>query len=422
MKPLSAERVIGLALAGGALALGLVLALVVGAAVLDPGHSPAPSGSGPAATVAVASTSPTPASTDTPAPTGQVSPSGTPADSATPRPGASPTLLPTPAPTPTPADSPPLPAMLAAIGDSYTQAWSVSPAYLHDHPGYSWAIGGAKGDGVFSLRERFEALGDKLTVVGAATSGRKMSDASRQATRVVSYARSLPRGATAYVTFELGTNDLCDNPPTDPADFETQLRSAISILRSGLPSGSRILMLSIPDFSHFYDITQANASAAAKLALPASANICPPFLGTDSPLTIEAARAILTDYDGILVRVCDEIEAGDGPSGRLHCTHNEALLSESDFRIADLSTVDYFHPSLSGQARMADAAWSAGPWSRLKLPSGARAVAPAGSGTTGLVSLIPAGWPLLGLRLRRRVVRAARPARPARRATPRQPA
>ena len=408
MKRISAERAIGLGLAVGALALGVILVFVVAAAVLDPGHSPAPSGSGPAATVAVASPSGTPAITDTPAPTDSTgstdstAPSNTPPDSATQTPGPSPTLLPTPAPTPPPAGSPPLPAMLAAIGDSYTQAWSVSPAYLHDHPGYSWVIGGAKGDGVFSLRERFEALGDKVLTVGAAKSGTKMSDAPRQATRVVSYARSLPGGATAYVTFELGTNDLCDNPPTDPAAFEAQLRSAVSILRSGLPSGSRILMLSIPDFSHFYDITQADAGAAAKLALPASADICPPFLGTDSPLTLQAAREILTAYDGILARVCGEIEAGDGKSGRLHCTGNEAQLSESDFTIANLSTVDYFHPSLSGQARMAEAAWNAGPWAGRRLPSGASAIAPDGSRTTGPMSLVPGGLPLLGLRLRRR--------------------
>ena len=51
--------------------------------------------------------------------------------------------------TPTAAPTaPPLPALLGAIGDSYSQAYSVSPDYLYDHPQFSWVIGTAKSDGV----------------------------------------------------------------------------------------------------------------------------------------------------------------------------------------------------------------------------------------------------------------------------------
>src|ERR1035437_528109 len=127
--------------------------------------------------------------------------------------------MPTPSPTPpqtsspTPAPTaPPVPALLGASGDSYTQAWSVSPQYLLDHTQFSWAIGTDKGDGVFSLLERFGALGGSPVVVDAATSGRKMDDAPRQAAAVVAAAAKLAPGKTAYVTFELGINDLCASP------------------------------------------------------------------------------------------------------------------------------------------------------------------------------------------------------------------
>jgi lysophospholipase L1-like esterase len=357
MQRLSAERVIGIGLALGAVVLVAVLVLGFGSDMLAGGPTSSPT----AVPVAQASATVTPAASPT----------------LTATPSASPSPLPTPAPTPTAASSAPpaLPAMLATIGDSYTQAWSVSPSYRRDHPGYSWAVGSVKGDGVFSLRERFEALGDNLTVVDAATSGTKISDAARQATEIVTAAGKLAPGATVYVTFELGINDLCDNPTTAPATFEAQLRSAIAILQSGLPSGSEILMLSIPDYAHFYTITQANAKAKATLSQPANSQTCAPFLGSDSPLSMAAAEQLLATYDASLAQVCDEIEATDGPAGKLQCRSNEALLSEKNFVIKDLSTVDYFHPSLSGQAKMAASAWEAGYWANVPLPPGAAAAA-----------------------------------------------
>jgi lysophospholipase L1-like esterase len=307
--------------------------------------------------------------------------------------------------------------MLGAIGDSYSQAWTVTTRYKYDHPQFSWVVGNAKGDGVFSLRERFEALGDHLTVVDAATSGRKMSDAARQATAVVAAAEKLRAGSTVYVTFELGTNDLCDDPMTDPAVFETQLRAATAILESRLPAGSRILMLSVPDFSHFYAITQADPTAKGALAAPAHSKTCPPFLGWDTPYTMDQAKATLAAYNASLYLVCDEIEATDGASGKLHCRRNEALLSEKDFKLADLSRADYFHPSFSGQAKMAASAWKAGYWGSVALPPGATALTPGWRGVAsfaGLVLPLPVGslGRLRRLRGYRRSSRAPRRERP----------
>jgi lysophospholipase L1-like esterase len=309
-------------------------------------------------------------------------PLATPAPSDTPTPTASPTPASTPTPAPT---TPPLPALLGAIGDSYSQAYSVTPAYLRDHTQFSWVIGTAKNDGVFSLAERFAALGGSPKLVDAATSGRKMNDAPRQATAVVAAARKLSPGQTAYVTFELGTNDLCDDPKTDPASFESDLRSAISILRDGLPAGSRIQMLSVPDFGHLRDITQADAKAKAFLALPRNSTACAPFLGDNSPSTLAEAETYLRQYDDSLAQACEDISAAGATSGKLYCTTNESLLSMRDFTIADLSTVDYLHPSLTGQHRLADAAWSADVWGTVPLPPGAAAVAPAG----GAIAVAP---------------------------------
>jgi hypothetical protein len=129
-------------------------------------------------------------------------------------------------------------------------------------------------------------------------------------------------------------------------------------------------MLPIPDFDHFRSITQADPQAEASLAQYVNSRNCAPFLGSNGALTIEQARAAMVEYDSILQKACDGIESTDGAAGRLYCRTDQALLSERDFEIGDLSTVDYFHPSISGQAKIAAAAWNAGDWAGIKLPAG----------------------------------------------------
>jgi len=307
----------------------------------------------------------------TPSPVRSQTAAESPAPSATPTATASATMSPTPAPAKTPTaapTAPPLPSLLAAIGDSYSQAYSVSPAYRYDHPQFSWVVGTAKNDGVFSLLERFQALGASPVVVDAATSGMKMSDAARQANLVVAAAKKLAPGEIAYVTFELGTNDLCSDPKTAVATFDTQLEAAVGILRAGLPPGSRILMLAVPDFPHFHAMTQADPATRAALLLPRNSNRCAPYLGTFGPATTAEANHYLTAYDAGLKSTCNDINAGEAATGRLYCTYNAALLAESDFTATDLSTYDYFHPSLSGQAKMAADAWRADVWASKPLP------------------------------------------------------
>jgi hypothetical protein len=164
-------------------------------------------------------------------------------------------------------------------------------------------------------------------------------------------------------------------------------------------------MLSVPDFGHLRDITQADAKAKAFLALPRNSTACAPFLGDNSPSTLAEAETFLSQYEASLTQACDDIAAADAASGKLYCTTNESLLSMADFTIADLSTVDYLHPSLSGQNRLADAAWAAGAWGSLPLPPGAAAVVPAGGEIAAAPSIAgnATAFGLLGFRpLRRR--------------------
>jgi len=178
----SAERIIGIALALSALTLVALLAIGFGMDLVAGSHSSSPSGG----FAAQASATATPAAA-TATPAGSPTPSAAPSDSQSP--------LPTPAPTS--SASPALPAMLATIGDSYTQAWSVSPTYKRTTRPTRGQSARQRETASSACGSGSRLFGDKLAggVVDAATSGKKMSDAARQATEIVTAARKLAPGA-----------------------------------------------------------------------------------------------------------------------------------------------------------------------------------------------------------------------------------
>ena len=117
--------------------------------------------------------------------------------------------------------APPLPASMAAIGDSITRAYDVCCSY-GDHPGQSWSTGSTSYDGIASHYERIRQLNPAITGRGSndAVTGAKMAAAPTQATQAVN------QGAR-YVTILLGANDLCTSSPstmTSPEDFRAHFR------------------------------------------------------------------------------------------------------------------------------------------------------------------------------------------------------
>src|SRR5215211_7170846 len=118
--------------------------------------------------------------------------------------------------------APPLPASMAAIGDSITRAYDVCCSY-GDHPGQSWSTGYTSYDGITSHYERIRQLNPAIAghAYNDAVSGAKMSAAPTQA------AQAVAQGAE-YVTIELGANDLCTSSPstmTSTDSFQASIQS-----------------------------------------------------------------------------------------------------------------------------------------------------------------------------------------------------
>jgi lysophospholipase L1-like esterase len=243
---------------------------------------------------------------------------------------------------------PPSPTRMAALGDSITRAADVC-CWYGDHPSDSWSTGGNLVDGVSSHYERI--LTASPSIYGNhwndAVSGAKMSDGSRQATQAVS------QGAQ-YVTILLGANDVCTSSPSTmtPVDqFRSQFQNTIETLESGLPQGAHIFVASIPNVYQLWQILHTDSLARFTWS---TFGICQSML---SPYRTEAARqrvlAREQAFNDVLEQVCSSFS---------DCRFDGYAVFGFQFTKHMVSKLDYFHPSLDGQAALASLTWSKSWW------------------------------------------------------------
>src|SRR5512132_3466441 len=153
--------------------------------------------------------------------------------------------------------APPLPASMAAIGDSITRAYDVC-CYYGDHPGQSWSTGSTSYDGIASHYERIKRVNPAIAGHAAndAVSGAKMAAASTQAAQAVNQ-------RARYVTILLGANDLCTSSPatmTSTDTFRAQFQQAMATLMSQDPK-PYVFVSSIPNIHQLWEVLHTNSVA-----------------------------------------------------------------------------------------------------------------------------------------------------------------
>jgi lysophospholipase L1-like esterase len=244
--------------------------------------------------------------------------------------------------------APPLPSSMAALGDSITRAYDVCCSY-GDHPGQSWSTGSTSYDGIASHYERIRQLNSAIAghVYNDAVSGAKMAAAPGQATQAVS------QGAR-YVTILLGANDLCTSSPstmTSPDTFRAQFSQAMATLMAQ-DRKPYVFVSSIPNLYQLWQVLHGNSLARWVWA---TANICQSMLGATRT---EAERQLVVDreraFNQILADVCAQY---------IRCRWDGGAVYNYQFSASQVSTLDFFHPSLSGQAALARVTWGASWWS-----------------------------------------------------------
>lgn len=248
------------------------------------------------------------------------------------------------------AATPPLPASIAAVGDSITQAASSGGSLGADYPQNSWSTG--TNSSVNSHYLRLLALNPAISGrnYNRSVSGAKMINLNAQMQGVATL-------QPEYLTVLIGGNDLCTNTVgemTSVSAFRTQFAAAMATLSAGSPN-TNVYVSSIPDVYHLWDLFKGNFWARFVWSV---GNICQSLLANPTSTTAAdvARRAAVAqrnvDFNTQLAEVC---------AASAHCRWDGNAAYNTAFTTSDASG-DYFHPSISGQAKLAAVSWAAGYW------------------------------------------------------------
>jgi lysophospholipase L1-like esterase len=235
------------------------------------------------------------------------------------------------------------PGSVAAVGDSITRGFDAC-GVLVDCPAVSWATG--TDTSVRSLAARL--IGDPSVADRSwndARSGARMADLPDQMTRAVAHHPDL-------VTVMVGANDACRKSTkvmTTVKRFRSSFVKAMGLLRSKSPK-TQVYVSSVPDLKRLWSTGRGNPLGREIWKL----GLCASMLGNaqDNSAGARKRRQKVYDrvvaYNGVLKDVC----ARD----RL-CRYDGGAVFDFRFTGAQLSQWDWFHPSTSGQGRLAEIAY-----------------------------------------------------------------
>jgi lysophospholipase L1-like esterase len=184
--------------------------------------------------------------------------------------------------------------------------------------------------------------GAPLAALNSAAPGADSGDLSSQLAQAAAF------GAD-YVTILVGGNDLCWNP-TPLGVFRQRVKSAFADYFAAAPS-ARVFVSSIPNIYNLWSTLRFNLLAQLTWNI---FNICPEMLSASAT---EAQRQHLLkleqSFNEVLASTCARYA---------NCRWDNYATFNYDFTASDISTVDYYHPSISGQNNLAMITWNASYW------------------------------------------------------------
>ncbi len=240
------------------------------------------------------------------------------------------------------------PNSIASTGDSITRAFNTGSVPFTDSPGNSWTTGTSS-----TVQSHYTRILSQNPLISGnsyndAVTGAVMGDLNGQVANVNSQ-------NVNYVTILLGANDACANTEaqmTPVTVYRAQFQTALNTLTTGSPD-ARIFVLSVPNVYNLWFILKDNSSARSAWSLY---NICQAMLA--NPLSTKQAdidrrdhvKQRVADYNTQLAEVC---------AASIHCRFDNNAMNNTGFVPSDISTRDYFHPSLAGQAKIASISYNA---------------------------------------------------------------
>lgn len=243
----------------------------------------------------------------------------------------------------------PRPASMAAIGDSISQA--TSSCGYRNCPQYSWSTGTSY---VSSHAQRIKASGmPGLVSYNNAVAGANSAGLLAQAQAAVTQ-------QAQYVTVQIGANDACTSSVatmTPTATFATNVSAALAALAAS-PAQPQVFVTSIPNLQRLWETQRTKSTARLVWAL---GKICPSMLANASstkPADVARRAAVqlrVDEYNAALAAAC---------TPALKCTWDGGTVANYAFTSSQVSILDYFHPSISGQATLAAITWPVSPFGK----------------------------------------------------------
>lgn len=241
----------------------------------------------------------------------------------------------------------PLPSSMAAVGDSITQAASTGGSLGADAPQNSWSTGTSSTVNSHYLRLRAE--GAALSATNLSVSGAKVAGLNVQMQNAVAIKPD-------YLTVLIGGNDLCTDTVgamTPVTTFGNQFQAAMDTLLAGSPD-TAVYVVSIPDVHQLWSLFKGSFWARF---IWSSADICQSLLAnpTSNQQVDVDRRADVRErnmaYNASMASVCGNY--------RGTCLFDGNAAFGTPLVTSDVSG-DYFHPSVSGQAKLSGVSWGAG--------------------------------------------------------------
>lgn len=237
---------------------------------------------------------------------------------------------------------------VASLGDSISQGFNTCEA-LANCPANSWSTG--NNPEIKSQAARLQEIappGVTVETFNNSVSGSKSSDLPRQVSLAV-------QQQADYVTILSGSNDLCAPSVaemTSTANFENNLRSSLTTL-DALKPDTQVFVSSLPNLENLYDSGNGNFRAQQIWKI---AGVCQSLLAnTGSEAQADVDRRALVyerekEYNAAIESIC---------SSFANCMTDGNKVYEQDFSGSDLSEIDFFHPSVTGQEKLAEITWDA---------------------------------------------------------------
>jgi hypothetical protein len=136
---------------------------------------------------------------------------------------------------------------------------------------------------------------------------------------------------------------------TSVAGFRADFEDALSVLRRKAPK-AQVYVASVPNLKRLWSQGRTNPMGKQVWKL----GVCPSMLGDADAVDAAATERRDTvqkrveEYNAVLKQVCAQDQ---------HCRYDGGAVYAYRFGTAQLSHWDWFHPSVDGQARLAEIAY-----------------------------------------------------------------